>query len=97
LVKYGETEPVTRKSWDTHMQLLKDHVPEDRLVFYDVRDGWEPLCKALNLPVPEGVPFPNINDSQAIESFAQKHVQRGLVRWMIILAAAGLIGWFLLG
>ncbi|KAF5583248.1 hypothetical protein FPANT_8214 [Fusarium pseudoanthophilum] len=69
-LKFGETEPVTSSSYSQHITWLKENVPEDRLVFIDVRDGWEPLCKALDLPVPKDVPFPRINDSQAIDSNA---------------------------
>ena len=32
-------------------------VPRERLLVYDVREGWEPLCKFLGLPVPDE-PFP---------------------------------------
>ena len=39
-------------------------VPEDRLLVWSPKDGWEPLCELLSLPVPE-VPFPRVNDSAA--------------------------------
>ena len=35
-------------------------VPKERLLVWDVRDGWEPLCKFLNKPVPKK-PFPELN------------------------------------
>jgi hypothetical protein len=88
---YGETEPVTRKSWDRHVAWLKETVPADRLIFYEVKDGWEPLCQALNLPVP-AVPFPRINDSHAIEAFAKKHILRALTRWAVILGTLTIVG-----
>ncbi|KAI1037592.1 hypothetical protein LB503_009488 [Fusarium chuoi] len=94
-LKFGETEPVTSSSYNQHITWLKENVPEDRLVFIDVRDGWEPLCNALDLPVPKGVPFPRINDSQAIDSFAKKHVNRGLARWGMILFVIGASTWTL--
>lgn len=84
---YGEREPLTRLTYDRHIAWLKRTVPEDRLVFFDVKDGWEPLCKALGKEVPNGIPFPRINDGQAIDAFAKKYIQRGLVRWAWILAA----------
>ncbi|KAI1015361.1 hypothetical protein LB504_010971 [Fusarium proliferatum] len=92
-LKFGETEPVTSSSYNQHITWLKENVPEDRLVFIDVRDGWEPLCKALDLPVPKDIPFPRINDSQAIDSFAKKHVNRGLTRWGMILFVIGASAW----
>lgn len=37
--------------------------PKDKLLIFDVKQGWEPLCKFLGKPVPN-VPFPNVNDSK---------------------------------
>jgi len=36
-------------------------VPADRLLVFDVADGWEPLCRFLGVPVPDE-PFPHVND-----------------------------------
>jgi len=84
---YGEGEPFTRETYDRHIAWLRKTVPEDRLVFFDVKDGWKPLCKTLEKKIPDGIPFPRINDGEAIDAFAKKHVQRGLVRWAGIIAA----------
>lgn len=88
LYLYGETEPPTRVSYNRHMEYLKRTVPADRLIFLEVKDGWEPLCKALGKDIPD-VPFPRINDSEAIDKFAAKTASRGLVRWAMILAGIG--------
>jgi hypothetical protein len=37
--------------------------PSDRLLDWRAADGWEPLCQALDLPVPEE-PFPHVNTRQ---------------------------------
>lgn len=37
-------------------------VPKDKLFWYNVADGWEPLCKILGVPVPDQL-FPH-NDSK---------------------------------
>ncbi len=52
--------------------------------------GWEPLCKALGKPVPKGIPFPRINDSEAIERLSKKVIKRGLLRWAVVIATCGL-------
>lgn len=36
-------------------------IPADRLLVFDVADGWGPLCAFLNVPVPDA-PFPRRND-----------------------------------
>ncbi|KAF2648401.1 NAD dependent epimerase/dehydratase [Lophiostoma macrostomum CBS 122681] len=87
---YGEHEPVTTKSYNRHIEWLKEIVPADRLIFFDVKDGWGPLCKALGKDVPEGVPFPRINDSEAIDRFAKHIVKRGMLQWLVVFATLGL-------
>jgi len=46
--------------FDRHTALVKDTIPADRLIVYEVGSGWEPLCEGLGVPVPEG-PFPKTN------------------------------------
>lgn len=45
-----------------HNREVMEYVPEEKLLVYDVSQGWEPLCKFLEVPVPD-VPFPNTNRS----------------------------------
>lgn len=40
---------------------------------FDVREGWEPLCKFLDLPVPD-VPFPRINDAAQVAEYIDAKV-----------------------
>jgi len=47
--------------FNAHIEEVKLFVPEDQLLVFDVTEGWEPLCKFLDLPVPD-IPFPRIND-----------------------------------
>jgi hypothetical protein len=42
---------------------VKQTVPEEKLLVFEAREGWEPLCKFLNVPIPE-VPYPKGNDSE---------------------------------
>ncbi|OOF93926.1 hypothetical protein ASPCADRAFT_209179 [Aspergillus carbonarius ITEM 5010] len=80
-----------------HIAWLKEVVPSDRLVFFDVKEGWEPLCKALGKDVPD-IPFPRINDSKAIDQVAEYHIKRGLKRWAGAFAVVGIVtAWFMYG
>ena len=45
---------------------VKSVVPKDQLLVFDVREGWEPLCTFLDLPIPD-IPFPNVNDKRQIQ------------------------------
>ncbi|KAL2783027.1 NAD dependent epimerase/dehydratase [Aspergillus keveii] len=92
---YGKDWP-SIELYHQHIAWLKKVVPEDRLVFFDVKDGWEPLCRALRKDVPD-IPFPRVNDSAAIERVAQYHVRRGLLQWAVAIGAvaigAGCVFW----
>ena len=41
----------------------KEGVPAERLLVYEVKEGWEPLCKFLGVEVPKGRSFPHLNDT----------------------------------
>ena len=45
---------------------------EDRLLVYNIKDGWEPLCEFLGKPIP-AVPIPHDNrfDDQGSDSKAR--------------------------
>jgi len=50
---------------------VKSAIASDRLLLFEVRDGWEPLCEFLGVPVPSN-PFPRSNDNSAFwEKFGQ--------------------------
>ncbi|MCY7410184.1 MAG: hypothetical protein LH473_07915 [Chitinophagales bacterium] len=49
--------------FNLHNQDVLAKVPKDRMLIYDVKQGWEPLCTFLNVPVPN-TPFPKTNSTQ---------------------------------
>jgi Sulfotransferase domain len=40
-----------------------DTVPSDRLLVWNPKDGWEPLCEFLEVDTPDA-PLPNVNDTE---------------------------------
>lgn len=48
--------------YEEHQREVEDTVPPERLLVFRASDGWEPLCRFLEVPVPDG-PFPRTNDS----------------------------------
>ena len=67
-----------------HIEEVKGVVPPERLLIFEARHGWEPLCAFLNVPVPEDVPFPHKNKGKVIRRIL-KH--RTLLKWgaMVVL------------
>jgi hypothetical protein len=45
-----------------HNREVQKTIPQDQLLVFDVKQGWEPLCAFLGVPVPDGEPFPHVND-----------------------------------
>jgi hypothetical protein len=50
-----------------HNQAVQETIPPDRLLVFDVKEGWEPLCAFLDVPVPEGEPFPRVNEAATFQ------------------------------
>lgn len=52
--------------FEEHNAAVHREVPADRLLVFEVSQGWEPLCDFLGVDVPDE-PFPRVNDSQNFE------------------------------
>ncbi|MGI9061106.1 MAG: sulfotransferase family protein [Ktedonobacteraceae bacterium] len=48
--------------FDQHIEEVKRLVPADRLLVYNVKEGWGPLCAFLGVAVPMDKPFPHLNE-----------------------------------
>eukprot|EP00199_Chlamydomonas_sp_CCMP681_P007107 CAMPEP_0119115806 /NCGR_PEP_ID=MMETSP1180-20130426/51941_1 /TAXON_ID=3052 ORGANISM="Chlamydomonas cf sp, Strain CCMP681" /NCGR_SAMPLE_ID=MMETSP1180 /ASSEMBLY_ACC=CAM_ASM_000741 /LENGTH=264 /DNA_ID=CAMNT_0007104899 /DNA_START=66 /DNA_END=860 /DNA_ORIENTATION=+ len=58
-----EDKEFARKIYTDFIEDVKRTVPASQLLIYNVKEGWGPLCKLLNVPVPENEPFPRVNDA----------------------------------
>jgi len=78
---------------DWNAQVIRE-VPADRLLVFDVKQGWEPLCKFLGVDQPSE-PFPNTNDTKEQQSRLRtlKTICFGL--WSLAAAACGVSAYFL--
>ncbi len=46
-------------------QAVSEAIPEERLLHFDLKDGWAPLCEFLGAHVPE-LPFPHVNSREEL-------------------------------
>ncbi len=53
------------KVFNDHIAEVKRVVPPERLLVYRVKDGWEPLCEFLDVPIPQ-TPFPHVNSKKDV-------------------------------
>ena len=52
--------------YNNWVEEVKNTVPSEKLLIFSVKEGWEPLCKFLDVPIPDG-PFPNTNDTKMMK------------------------------
>ena len=50
-----------------HNDYVQSKVPADRLLVYEVKEGWGPLCEFLEVAVPDG-PMPHLNDATSFRA-----------------------------
>jgi hypothetical protein len=58
--------------YERHNETVRRTIPPERLLVYNVAEGWGPLCAFLGVPVPEG-PMPKVNST---EDFQREHADR---------------------
>lgn len=51
--------------FERHCDEVVRGVPRDRLLVFDAKDGWEPLCRFLGLDIPTE-PYPHVNTKEAM-------------------------------
>lgn len=51
------------ETFKRHNEQVRRQVPPERLLVYDVREGWSPLCEFFGVEVPDR-PFPHLNDTR---------------------------------
>lgn len=60
-----------------HNRAVIDGMSADRLLVYEIGQGWEPLCQFLGMPVPDE-PFPRVNERAALEEEIRKSAEGGV-------------------
>jgi len=50
-------------AFNQYNEEVKQFVPPERLLVFEVKQGWAPLCQFLGVPVPQDKPFPHLNDT----------------------------------
>jgi hypothetical protein len=72
-----------------HLDEVRRTVPAGRLLEYDVKDGWAPLCEFLGTPVPSE-PFPRLNDRAF---FRRVLIALRVAGWLVPLAVLLGLAW----
>ena len=71
------TKENTIKAFNDWTEEVKRTVPEEKLLIFHPKMGWEPLCKFLDVPIPEQ-PFPRVNDRERMKKVMCFFLFRGI-------------------
>jgi len=69
------------KFYEEHVAEVKKVVPEEKLLVWEVKEGWGPLCKFLGVAEPS-TPFPRVNDTSEILS-ARRDIM--IASWVVMV------------
>jgi len=91
--RYGE-QRINEGTLKRHEDHLRAVVPKDKLFWFHVSEGWEPLCQILGVPVPD-VPFPHNNSREDAGNTFREAVAAGIICWAVVLLGAAFASWFI--
>lgn len=75
--KFGD-KAFVQKFWEDHLAEVKASVPKEKLLVYDVREGWGPLCAFLGVPEP-AEPLPHLNKKENFKAMLPKLMKGEMV------------------
>jgi hypothetical protein len=55
--------------FNSHIEEVKQVVPRERLLIFEAKHGWEPLCSFLDVPVPANKPYPHRHKGTLVRQF----------------------------
>jgi hypothetical protein len=92
LLRFHEREHVLA-CYEAHIAEVKRVVPPERLLVFEAKQGWAPLCEFLGVPAPSE-PFPRANDTA---EFKRRVTAVTVLSWVLLLLpiaiVASLIAW----
>lgn len=63
--------------FEEHIEEVTTTIPPERLMVFDVAQGWEPLCQFLGVTAPSG-DFPHVNDTKETQDIIRAFMDHGM-------------------
>lgn len=76
--------------YERHNKEVKRKVPPEKLLVYEVSEGWEPLCEFLGVEVPKNEPFPHLNDAASFQKRVQRRMAFAFGTAVVVMLVASL-------
>lgn len=87
--RFGKEGLDSTEDLEVHEAHLRKIVPPERLFWYNISDGWEPLCEILGVPVPNK-PFPHNNSADEAKRVFRMFSMVGSTASILFLVVTGL-------
>lgn len=94
-----EARSNARMVYDRHYRQVREIVPPEKLLVYRMGEGWEPICRFLDKPVPD-VGFPWVNEVAALKAAISAKIKSYiagaamvLMLWVVGAVALGVGLW----
>ena len=88
-----EDKPYAISLFKQHNEAVKKLVPAEKLLVFNVKEGWEPLCAFFDVPVPKNKPFPHLNDKKEMRRAMQLTRLMGYALPVVATGIIGLLVW----
>ncbi len=69
--------------YEKHLQEVERTIPKERLLIHSPNEGWEPLCRFLEKPLPEN-PYPRVNEANVIKRMVLALNFLRALPWLIV-------------
>ncbi|KAF2095780.1 hypothetical protein NA57DRAFT_78562 [Rhizodiscina lignyota] len=81
----SKTDRIMLAWYNDFQEHVHKNVPADRLLEYNVKEGWEPLCHFLGKEIPD-VAFPHVNDAAAFHDGTENAMrkQQERLQWLVL-------------
>ena len=87
----SESTVLFKKKYREHNERVQAIIPKEKLLMYNVKQGWKPLCEFLGCEIPEReFPRENVGDARAKKGIKTK-LQFGTMKLFVIFAALGFL------
>jgi hypothetical protein len=63
-----------------HNDAVRAMIAPDRLLVFEVKQGWEPLCAFLDVSVPKDEPFPRVNEAASFHDEERREMRERAIR-----------------
>jgi hypothetical protein len=67
----AETRELGPWMYHAHENYIRESIPQEDILFFNAKDGWNPLCSFLGVSIPTHVEYPRVNSTRVVKERGQ--------------------------